>query len=70
MRRAWALSGACALLAVALGRRPARRAFIGVYHDDGLLSLLAPESPAGLVLRAAAGDVIRALAPAQPGGSA
>jgi hypothetical protein len=58
-----------ALLAAAGGAaivrfRHSRRARVGLYFSDGLLIALPPATPAALRLRAAAGDVMRAFAPA------
>jgi len=46
------------------GLRRSRRVRIGLYFSDGLLVGLPPAAPAALRLRAAAGDVLRAFAPA------
>jgi hypothetical protein len=50
--------------AVGLWRRRSRRARVGLYFADGLLLALPPASPAALLLRAAAGEVLRAFSPA------
>ena len=63
------LAGACALAAHAVRRQRLRRARVGLYFADGLLTTLPPASPAALRLRAAAGDVLRAFSPAGGDGS-
>ena len=50
--------------AAALRLRRSRRARVGLYFSDGLLVALPPAAPPALRLRAAAGDVLRAFAPA------
>jgi hypothetical protein len=55
---------------LALRRRAARRARVGLYLADGLLVSVPPASPAGLELRAAAGDVLRAFTTVYPGEAA
>jgi len=47
--------------ALALRRRGLQRARVGLYFADGLLTTVPATSPAGLELRAAAGEVLRAL---------
>jgi len=61
---------AAAAVALVLRRRAVRRARIGLYLADGLLVSVPPGSPAGLELRAAAGDVLRAFTTANPGDAA
>jgi len=56
-----ALLGAAALIAGRLARRPP--AWIGLHLDDGMLLALGPDEPEVPVLRADAGEVIRALQP-------
>ncbi|NLG64154.1 MAG: hypothetical protein GX537_00925 [Actinobacteria bacterium] len=56
-----------AVLAGAVWRRVRRRSSISVFFADGRLFLVPPVSPAGLELRAAAGDVLRAFSTAAEG---